>query len=365
MVELLEATKKVVENFNHDSNVREINLLEGSIEENLVFGSSPPVVAAAAKYEVNVTGEHPEKILLPQNLIDPEQRAASRASLIRMRNYLASYKLSLPANSKNFFGICGNDRAAVAAALSLRFYHSQIDLEDQRFDEIEALLDMMDGTWEATVDGDTIVFPTVRQQEDFQRSLSRIQRLEELRTTRDRLLQQRAEKMQDSNRIKAPPGIWDSLRHSGISVWLDSDRLTINGKWIILPVEKSTLIPALGQPREIEGDPGRLVWDHWGITAIYAPGTTQIESFIIALRPRPTHWWPRKMIGGRLTVLGVPVDENSTPWSLNRKLDREKFVGDDSGWEWKLALERYTIKTQFNWNGTIDSLTIDAVPTHP
>jgi hypothetical protein len=364
MAELLEATKKVVESFNQKADVPEINLTGGSVEDNLLFGAFPPVEAAAAKYHANVAQEHPEKILLPENLIDREQRAASRASLIRMRGYLAAYHLSIPEKSKDFILICGNDRAAVSDAMYRTFHRAQLELERERFDEIEALLAMMDDVCEATLESDTIVFPSVRQQEDFQRSLSRIRRLEALRTMRDRLLLQRLEKKPVSNFIKAPPGIWDFLREYPI-VHLDGDSLTINGKSIILPVERAQLVSALGQPREIEGDPGRSVWDHRGIAAVYSPGTAQIETLVIALRPRPMRWWPKEMAAGRLTLLGLPVDENSTPWSLNRQLGSQKFVGDESGNEWTLALDGYTLKATFDLDGTIDSLTIHAGVPRP
>src|SRR6266568_1594701 len=85
MVELQEPTEKLVESFNQETDLLEKRSIDGSTADDLVFGAFPPVVAAAAKYEADVAQEHPATILLPQNLLDLDQRATSRASLIRLR----------------------------------------------------------------------------------------------------------------------------------------------------------------------------------------------------------------------------------------------------------------------------------------
>jgi len=53
--------------------------------------------------------------------------------------------------------------------------------------------------------------------------------------------------------------------------------------------------------------------------------------------------------------MGVAVDENSTPWSLNRKLQGARFAASDAaGKEWELVLERYKVMTTFKVDGSID-----------
>ncbi len=101
------------------------------------------------------------------------------------------------------------------------------------------------------------------------------------------------------------------------------------------------------------------IWDNLGIGVVHTAGITRITNMMIALNPRMSSQWPKQVVRGRLTLMGVAVDENSTPWSLNRKLTGAKFAStDEEGKEYALVLERYKVMTTFEVDGSIDRLYI-------
>ena len=86
-----------------------------------------------------------------------------------------------------------------------------------------------------------------------------------------------------------------------------------------------------------------------------------VKKIVIALRSREDGAWPKKVVRGRLTVLGVAVDENSTPWSFNRESRGRGFAAiDDAGRDWVLNLERCKVRTEFKLDGSIDSVIVEA-----
>jgi hypothetical protein len=131
--------------------------------------------------------------------------------------------------------------------------------------------------------------------------------------------------------------------------------ITINRKWFTLPIEKAVLISGLGAPREIESETMQLVWDDLGLGACCEPSTTRITKLILALHSKDHPHWPRKMVSGEVMLPGVTINEYSTRWSLNHSI-----MGTPAMKEWRLELKGYTATAQFNSDGTIESVIIDA-----
>jgi len=335
------------------------------------------MAAQTAEYEKKGTAENILRILQAGNMFDPAERAASRETIARVDRLRLEHERAMLAIIDDFLYETAaldmdpqtNADLLEAARTSHEkmavFLRSQQALHAEWLEELLNILDLMDRAKGATLGDGRFMLATQRDVDDYHRSLDRMNRLLNVRQIRaeelKRNLPQMGEYTQDSmgaSREFKRFAAWNPSSQSGARVMLDGQGITVDDKRIVLAIEKSELIKMLGQPREVvKGETVYCMWDDLGVGVAHKQGVSRITNLMVALRPAKNPDWPKQVVRGRLTLMGVDVDENSTPWSLNRKLKDGKFVcTDQAGKEYELVLDRYKVMTTFKVDGSIDKL---------
>ena len=142
---------------------------------------------------------------------------------------------------------------------------------------------------------------------------------------------------------------------------VSGDTITINGKGLALPFERTELVAALGKPdREVKLANILLTWDGQGVFAYIKPGSTQVNAVSIALGRDTPSFWPKMDFSGTLTVDGAPVTANSMVAAINKAkkgklFEKDKFADPEA---WTIEGKTTSVTLSKGSSGQFNELTI-------